>query len=139
MIKTFRVLLAISALLFAATASACDLTEKTAEGYENATVTHAYQHWSQGDGSPIPFVVLDVRTPEEFAEGHIAGAKLIPVKELENRLAEVPNDRQVYVYCRSGVRSVQASEILASAGYTHIENIEGGIKAWQASGYPVVQ
>lgn len=138
MIKHLRMPLMLAAILLGQSAIACGLSEKTAAGYENATVAHAHDHWSQGEASPIPFIILDVRTPEEFSEGHIAGARLIPVQELENRLAEVPGDRQVYVYCRSGVRSVQASEILAAAGFTRVENIEGGIKAWQAAGFPVV-
>lgn len=118
-------------------ASACDLSEKTADGYENASVAHAHQHWQQGDKSPIPFVMVDVRTADEYAEGHIPGATLIPVQELAARVNEVSNNRQVYVYCRSGVRSARASKILAEAGFTHIENIEGGIMAWQTAGYPI--
>ena len=137
--KAWYYIALIMALSISATALACDLTEKTADGYENASVAHAFQHWQQGDKSPIPFAMLDVRTPEEYAEGHIPGAVLIPVQELEQRLGEVPKDRQVYVYCRSGVRSVQASKILAGAGFTHIENVEGGIKAWQAAGFPIEQ
>jgi len=137
--KTARLASLFFLLSLSLSASACDLSEKTADGYENASVAHTHQHWSQGDKSPIPFVMLDVRTPEEFAESHIPGATLIPVQEIENRLSEVPGDRQVYVYCRSGVRSVKASRILAKAGFTHIENVEGGIMAWQAAGYPVIQ
>ena len=137
--KTATITSLIFLLSLSLSASACDLTEKTADGYENASVVHAHQHWSQGDKSPIPFVMLDVRTPEEYVEGHIPGATLIPVQELENRLSEVPDDKQVYVYCRSGVRSVKASRILAKAGFTHIENVEGGIKAWQAAGFSIEQ
>ena len=126
-------------LAFSLPVFGCGMGEKTADGYENVSVVHAHKHWSQGDKSPIPFVMLDVRTPEEFYEGHVPGATLIPVQELEQRLSEVPRDRQVYVYCRSGVRSVKASRILAGAGFTHIENVEGGIMAWQAAGYPTEQ
>ena len=138
--KKFPLLLALIALLFSANAaSACGLSEKTAAGYENAETTHAYQHWSQGDKSPIPFLFIDVRTPEEFAEGHIEGAKLIPVQELESRLNEVPKDKQVYVYCHSGRRSAKAAGILSGAGFTNIENVLGGIVAWQKQGYPTVK
>ena len=49
--------------------------------------------------------LLDVRTPEEFAEGHLEGAVLIPVAELSTRLSEIPRDRPVVAYCRSGARS----------------------------------
>ncbi len=138
--KKFPLLLALIALLFSAMpASACGLNEKTAAGYENAEVTHAYQHWSQGAKSPTPFVFIDVRTPEEYVEGHIEGAKLIPLQELERRVNEVPKDKQVYVYCHSGKRSAKAADILAGTGFTNIENVLGGIVAWQEHGYPTVK
>ena len=120
-------------------AMACGVGEQTAEGYENAPIQHAYQHWQQGKASSIPFVMLDVRTPEEYAEGHIKGATLIPVQVLEERLAEVPKDKQVYVYCHSGARSARASKVLAKHGFTNIENVMGGIEAWKAAGHPIVK
>lgn len=120
------------------TAFACGVGEKV-DGYENADVKHAYEHWLAGDKSPIPFIFIDVRTPEEYAGGHIRGAKLIPLQELEQRLAEVPKDRQVYLYCHSGRRSADASKILVKAGYTNIENVSGGITAWREAGYPTVK
>jgi len=117
--------------------TACGFGEQTADGYENASVAHAYEHWQQGEKSRIPFMLLDVRTPEEYAEGHIAGAKLIPVQVLAERLAEVAHDKQVYVYCHSGKRSARAAKLLADNGFTNIENIKGGIVAWKEAGYPV--
>jgi len=119
------------------TGTACGFGEQTADGYENASVAHTYEHWVQGDQSKIPFMLLDVRTSGEYAEGHIKGAKLIPVQVLVDHLNEVPHDKQVYVYCKSGGRSSRASKLLASHGYTNIENIKGGIVAWKAAGYPV--
>jgi len=119
--------------------SACGFGEKSAEGYENADVQHVYQHWNQGANSAIPFVFIDVRTPDEYAESHIDGAILIPVRELEQRMSEVPKNKQVYIYCHSGKRSARASSILAKAGYQNIENVKGGIEAWKKAGYPVVK
>jgi rhodanese-related sulfurtransferase len=83
--------------------------------------------------------LLDVRTPEEYAEGHLEGAKLIPVGELESRLGELDaeKEKELVVYCRSGNRSAKASEILSKKGYK-VANVEGGINAWQSSGKPVV-
>ncbi len=81
--------------------------------------------------------LLDVRTPEEFASGHIEGASNISVQTLAQRLAEVPRDQPIVVYCRSGNRSAQAARILAQAGYTDVYDL-GGIITWQAAGYPVV-
>ena len=80
-------------------------------------------------------IVLDVRTPSEYAAGHVAGAKLLPLSELPSRLDEVPVDQPVYVYCHSGNRSKQASEILAKAGKKDIRDVRGGILAWEAAGY----
>lgn len=61
--------------------------------------------------------LLDVRTPGEFASGHVEGAVNIPVQELGARMAEVPRDRPVVVYCHSGARSASAAERLSSDGY----------------------
>ncbi|ATX82148.1 Rhodanese-related sulfurtransferase [Mariprofundus ferrinatatus] len=129
----------IALFLLPVTAAACGFGEKVAEGYENTEVKHAYQHWNQGASSAVPFEFIDVRTPEEYADGHIEGARLIPVQELEVRMNEVPKDKQVYVYCRSGKRSAQAAGILARAGYSNIENVLGGITAWKDAEYQVVK
>lgn len=88
--------------------------------------------------SEQPILVLDVRTPAEYVgDGHIAGSLLIPVEELPARLAEVPNDQPIACFCRSGNRSQTACSILARAGYSDLSNVEGGIRAWVAAGYPV--
>jgi rhodanese-related sulfurtransferase len=72
--------------------------------------------------------LLDVRTEAEWSAGHLPGAVLIPVGELGARIAEVPRDRPVVVYCQSGGRSAQAAEMLASAGYD-VHDL-GGIGSW---------
>ena len=82
--------------------------------------------------------VLDVRTPQEFAEGHIASAVNLPLDQAETRASEVPGDRPVYVICRSGNRSAQASEILKKAG-KDVKNVGGGMNDWASAGYPVTQ
>jgi rhodanese-related sulfurtransferase len=81
--------------------------------------------------------LIDVRTAEEFASGHIAGAVNIPVDEIGTRLAEIPKDRTVVVYCRSGNRSATAARELASSDYAVYDL--GGIITWTAAGYPVSQ
>jgi phage shock protein E len=82
-------------------------------------------------------VMLDVRTPEEYAQDHIPGVKLIPLAELPNRLAEIPKDKTLVVTCRSGNRSAQAAQLLRQQGYGDVHNMLGGIGAWQQAGYPV--
>jgi len=131
--------MALALLLMPMVVLACGIGEQAPEGYENAPVSHAYEHWRQGERASIPFLFLDVRTPEEYAQGHIEGAKLIPVQELAAHLADVPKDRQVYVYCHSGRRSARAARLLAENGFKNIENVLGGIEAWKAAGYPVVK
>lgn len=133
-----KVAILLMTLFLASTSYACGIGEQV-DGYENASVQHAHEHWQAGSQSPIPFFFLDVRTPEEYAEGHVEGSTLIPVEELKGRLSEVPKDKRVYVYCHSGKRSAAASGILVKSGFTNIENIEGGINAWKEAGYPVVK
>lgn len=80
-------------------------------------------------------VLVDVRTPDEFASGHIPGAINIPVDSLEAELDQLPSDQEIVVYCQSGNRSAQASRILAGAGF-NVSDL-GGIIAWRSNGYPV--
>ena len=76
-------------------------------------------------------VVLDVRTQEEWDEGHVEGAVLLPVDELRDRLAEIPLEKPVYVHCKSGQRSYIACRILAGMGY-ECYNLAGGYDRWSA-------
>ena len=82
-------------------------------------------------------LVLDVRTIDEFNANHLNNATLIPVAELGGRLAELAsyNDTEIIVYCGSGSRSLQASNILVANNFSKIYNMEGGITAWIAAGY----
>ena len=81
-------------------------------------------------------MLLDVRTPEEFAGEYIPGAINIPVQVLGEHLNEVPNGQPVVIYCRSGNRSKIAMQILAQAGHTELYDL-GGIIEWKAAGLPV--
>jgi rhodanese-related sulfurtransferase len=80
--------------------------------------------------------ILDVRTADEWNQGHIPGSILIPLDELSGRIGEVPRNREVVVVCRTGVRSAQGLAILRQAGYTRAASMTGGMLAWQAAGYP---
>lgn len=77
-------------------------------------------------------VLLDVRSQEEFDAGHIEGAILIPVDRLEERIAELQQnkDAEIIVYCHTGRRSTRAAEILAGNGFSNITNFTGGWSAW---------
>lgn len=86
-------------------------------------------------------VILDVRTPQEFADGHIKDAVNIDVKAdsfKDEALRQLSDKNQmIAVYCRSGRRSVTAANILSSEGYKNIVNLKGGILSWQSEGKAV--
>jgi rhodanese-related sulfurtransferase len=81
-------------------------------------------------------LLLDVRTSEEFQSGKIAGAKNIDLQSMQLRLAELPKDRPIVIYCRSGNRSRTAAELLARAGFTQIYDL-GGLMQWRMAGLPL--
>jgi rhodanese-related sulfurtransferase len=81
--------------------------------------------------------LLDVREPHEYDQGHIPGVVLIPMKQIANRVDEIPQGKSVIVICRSGNRSDQVTRFLRENGYDRVHNIKGGILAWQKAGYPV--
>ena len=83
--------------------------------------------------------VLDVRSPEEFREGHVPGAVNVPYDQIAARIAEVPKDKDVVLYCRSGRRAGIAADVLAANGYTRLSHLEGDMPAWIAQGRPVVE
>ncbi|MDM7323754.1 MAG: rhodanese-like domain-containing protein, partial [Thermus sp.] len=72
-------------------------------------------------------VIVDVRTPQEFAQGHVPGAINLPVEVVAQWADTLPKDKPVYLYCRSGNRSRQAAEYLKRKGYTNLYNLEGGV------------
>jgi phage shock protein E len=70
-------------------------------------------------------MIIDVRTPDEFRDGAYPGAVNIPVSNLGARLAEIPKDKSVVLYCASGARSSSAARVLKQAGYTDVINAGG--------------
>lgn len=94
-----------------------DFSAAQAREYMEARGADAYQ-------------LLDVRQPKEYEEGHLAGAKLIPLKELPGRLGELEKEKPVIVYCAVGGRSKAAAQLLAGKDFASVYNMAGGIKAW---------
>src|SRR5207245_11545910 len=84
---------------------------------------------------PRPFL-LDVREPWEYAAGHVPGAQLIPLGELEQRVSEVPRDRPVLAICHSGQRSLAAAGYLLQLGYPEVQNVAGGTAGWLGRAHP---
>ncbi len=110
-------------------------------GTESALTTVSVRDLHAAIGQyPAP-TVLDVREPYEYEAGHVEGALLMPLaRTVELALAAgLPKDEPVYVFCRSGNRSLQAAQALVAAGYQDVRNVDGGIIAWTAAGLPVVR
>ena len=89
---------------------------------------------------PLEPVLLDVREPDETAEGHLPGAVLLPRGQLEQHVERlVPRDRPVVVYCQSGNRSLLAGRTLQLLGYTQVASLAGGFGRWSDLGLPRVR
>ena len=99
------------------------------------TVTELRERLSQ---QPTP-VLVDVREPWEYAQAHVAEARLIPLGELERRAGEIPRGRPILAICHSGQRSLAAAAYLISLGYPEVANVEGGTAAWIERGFPVAR
>ncbi len=80
-----------------------------------------------GDAAPF---LLDVREPEEMADGLIAGSVNIPLEDVEHRLGELPKDRDIVVICHLGARSAYITKKLNALGYDRAMNLLGGMEAW---------
>ena len=91
------------------------------------------------DNPPANLVVLDVRTPEEFAEGHLEGAVLVNFYDADfaDQLEALDADVPYLVYCQSGNRSGQALGVMEQLGFSSAADVDGGIAAWSAAGLPV--
>jgi len=85
------------------------------------------------------FTLLDVRSPEEYGgpDGHVPGSQLIPLPELEGRHSELAPGLPVVVLCHSGSRSALATQQLQKAGLAQVANLRGGLRAWEAQGFPI--
>ncbi|PKH87149.1 rhodanese-like domain-containing protein [Colwellia sp. Bg11-28] len=86
-------------------------------------------------------ILLDVRTVEEFEEGHIPNAVNIPHKELEARLAELTGAKntQVVIYCRSGRRAEVAREVLVKNGFNELDHLSGDFNEWSSNNLPIIK
>jgi rhodanese-related sulfurtransferase len=113
--------------------SACGTT--SSPRHSSISAVEASQ-WVTNDTNAV---ILDVRTREEFADGHLPGAKLIPWTDddFESRVEkELKRDKPLLVYCARGPRSNAASEKLAALGF-QVRNLDGGIHAWKRGGHPI--
>lgn len=86
---------------------------------------------------PVEIQVIDVREPGEWNTKHIPKTANIPLSKLDLRIDEINKEKPVYILCEEGFRAQKAMEKLSRAGFTNLIVVDGGIKAWQKSGYPV--
>lgn len=116
-------------------ASAVTLTAKM----KNVTTKKANEFIEERDGEP-DFVILDVRTPEEFSEGHIEHAVNIDFYEdaFPDELEGLDRDKTYLIYCRTGGRSGSTFKMMRELGFQNVYNMKGGIEGWRAT-YPVVE
>jgi rhodanese-related sulfurtransferase len=82
-------------------------------------------------------VIVDVREPYEWCEGYIPGAKLIPLRNLSERVQELDPTKEVIAVCRSGNRSMSAALILQQAGFSQVSSMAGGMTSWTRHHFPV--
>ena len=125
--NTFYILIIF--ILIGASLAAC--TTKPVAGELIVSAPDAYQLY-QDD-----VFVLDVRTPEEYQDGHLPGATLIPIDQLGARYGELPQNETILVYCRSGNHSLEAVYLLENAGFNRVHSLDRGIKNWIQNGYVV--
>jgi rhodanese-related sulfurtransferase len=81
--------------------------------------------------------LVDIRTPAEIAQGAIPGAAYLPMHLIPLRMRELPRDKDVVLYCRSGARSYHACAFLAQNGFAKVLNLRGGIIAWAREGFDI--
>jgi rhodanese-related sulfurtransferase len=84
-------------------------------------------------------LLVDIREPDEHATGVTAGAKLLPMRQLSSRLAELPRDRPVLLICNTQNRSRATYEALRERGYTNLRYVNGGMSEWVRRGWPVAK
>lgn len=89
------------------------------------TIDEALEAWRKEE------LFIDVRTAEEYAQGHVPGAVLIPLVELPARMSEIPKDSKVHIICRSGNRSASATLSLLDQQYDNVYNVDGGMLQWK--------
>jgi hydroxyacylglutathione hydrolase len=97
------------------------------------------QQLSQRLANEDDLVVLDVREPAEWTDGHMPGARHIPMRQVAARLAEIPRDRWVALTCAGGTRSSLVGSMLLARGYTDLLNVWGGTAGWAEAGLPTTR
>jgi rhodanese-related sulfurtransferase len=134
-ISVLSVSLAISLIL----TGGCTVEESPTQVIENITPKEAFALIQNNQDNP-DFIIIDVRTPEEFADGHLGKAINLDYKNESFRdiIDLVDKNKTYLIYCRSGIRSGEALEIMRELGFREVYNMSGGIIEWKEEGLPLV-
>jgi len=138
-IRRFAIIFAL--LLITALAYGCTgQTGSSNQILEDIGIQEAFALIQSNQDNP-DFVIVDIRTPEEFDEGHIENAVNIDFysETFREDLDKLGKSRTYFIYCRSGNRSGRAMPIMEDLGFQEVYNLSAGIKEWIAEGLPVVQ
>ena len=136
MIPVLSALLAIGLVV----AGGCAGTEAPTQITEDITPQEAFTLIQENQDNP-DFVIIDVRTPNEFAEGHIENAIIIDYysETFRDDVNKLDKDKTYLIYCRSGGRSGKTLDIMEELNFREVHNVSGGIIQWKAEGLPTVQ
>ena len=124
---------AIAVVLGALVAAAAFAQDPDSTKVTSISAVELHERRESGDAP----VVIDVRTPDEYASGHIPGAVNIPFDQVAQRIAEIDAPHGVALYCMIGPRARKGESALLAAGYEKVFHLEGGLAAWQAADLPV--
>ena len=86
-------------------------------------------------------ILIDVRTQEEYAQGHLANARIFDINssDFETRVSKLDRSKPVFVYCKAGSRSNKAANVLSGLGFNEIYDLSGGISAWHEENKPIIK
>jgi rhodanese-related sulfurtransferase len=118
----------------------CAESVEVTQVFKDITPQEASDLIQQNEGNP-DFQIIDVRTPEEFNDGHIENAIMIDfyAEDFRDEIAQLDREKSYFVYCRSGNRSGQAVDIMRELGFQEVYNLSAGIREWVGQGLPTVK
>jgi len=107
---------------------------------QHMSVNEFYPRWLIAAEKDEDCIIIDVRSPAEYAQAHVPSARLVPLDNLPGAAHVIAKDKPVYLICQGGMRSAQAMAYLANEhGHSNLINIDGGTMAWANAGYPIKQ
>lgn len=110
------------------------LKPKDQRKYISLTVEEAYDRIRTGED----MIIVDVRTRDEYREGHLMNSRSIPMEDFKKHMNRIPRDKPVLLYCQDGATSIRAIRYLEVAGYEDLLHMHEGFRGWSEAGYPIV-